>query len=88
MILRVFKILSFEPTLHHANPLDKLSASLTRVNKYWIPKYVLGNPLGSKTRVFFVSVCIGMETRLENMSSTVLDVGGSENLMGSPNTRF
>jgi hypothetical protein len=34
--------------LHHANPLDKLSASLTRVTKYWIPKYVLANPLGSK----------------------------------------
>jgi hypothetical protein len=36
--------------LHHANPLDKLSASLTRVTKYWIPKYVLANPLGSKAR--------------------------------------
>ena len=38
--------------LHHANPHDKLSASFTRVTKYWIPKYVLANPLGSKTRSF------------------------------------
>jgi hypothetical protein len=38
--------------LHHANLHDKLSASLTRVTKYWIPKYVLANPLGSRTRSF------------------------------------
>jgi hypothetical protein len=38
--------------LHHANPHDKLSTSFTRVTKYWIPKYVLANPLGSKTRSF------------------------------------
>jgi hypothetical protein len=38
--------------LHHANSHDKLSASHTRVTKYWIPKYVLANPLGSKTRSF------------------------------------
>ena len=38
--------------LHHANPHDKLSASFTRVTKYWIPKYVLANPLGSKARSF------------------------------------
>jgi hypothetical protein len=37
---------------HHANPHDKLSALLTRVTKYWIPKYVLANPLGSKARSF------------------------------------
>jgi hypothetical protein len=37
---------------HHANPHDKLSASLTRVTKYWIPMYVLANPLGSKARPF------------------------------------
>jgi hypothetical protein len=36
--------------LHHANPLNKLSSSLTRVTKYWIPKYVLANPLGSKAQ--------------------------------------
>jgi hypothetical protein len=36
--------------LHHANPLNKLSASLTCVTKYWIPKYVLANHLGSKSR--------------------------------------
>jgi hypothetical protein len=36
--------------LHHANPLDKLSASLTCMTKYWIPQYVLANPLGSKAR--------------------------------------
>jgi hypothetical protein len=36
--------------LHHSNPLDKLSASITRVTKYWIPKYVLANPLGSKVQ--------------------------------------
>jgi hypothetical protein len=38
--------------LHHANPHDKLSASFICVTKYWIPKYVLANPLGSKTRSF------------------------------------
>jgi hypothetical protein len=38
--------------LHHANSHDKLSASHTRVTKYWIPKYVLANPLGSKTWSF------------------------------------
>jgi hypothetical protein len=38
--------------LHRANSHDKLSASHTRVTKYWIPKYVLANPLGSKTRSF------------------------------------
>jgi hypothetical protein len=38
--------------LHHANPQDKLSTSFARVTKYWIPKYVLANPLGSKTRSF------------------------------------
>ena len=38
--------------LRHANPHDKLSASFTRVTKCWIPKYVLANPLGSKTRSF------------------------------------
>ena len=36
--------------LHHANPHGNLSASFTRVTKYWIPKYVLANPLGSKAR--------------------------------------
>jgi hypothetical protein len=35
--------------LHHANPHDKLSALLMRVTKYWISKYVLTNPLGSRT---------------------------------------
>jgi hypothetical protein len=29
--------------LRHANPHDTLSASFTRVTKYWIPKYVLAN---------------------------------------------
>jgi hypothetical protein len=43
--------------LHHAYSHDKLSASLTRVTKYWIPKYVLANPLGSKTR-YFSSPCV------------------------------
>jgi hypothetical protein len=38
--------------LHHANPHDRLCAPLTRVNKSWIPKYVLANPLGSKARSF------------------------------------
>ena len=38
--------------LHHANPHDKLSGSVTLATKYWIPKYVLANPLGSKTRSF------------------------------------
>jgi hypothetical protein len=38
--------------LHHADPHDKLSASFTLVTKYWIPKYVLVNPLGSKARSF------------------------------------
>jgi hypothetical protein len=38
--------------LHHANSHDKLSASHTRVTKYWIPKYVLDNPLGFKTQSF------------------------------------
>jgi hypothetical protein len=37
---------------HHANSHDKLSASHTHVTKYWIPKYVLANPLGSNTRSF------------------------------------
>jgi hypothetical protein len=37
---------------HYANSHDKLSASHTRETKYWIPKYVLANPLGSKTRSF------------------------------------
>ena len=41
--------------LYHANPHDKLSASLTRATKYWISKYVLDNPLGSKTRSFLSS---------------------------------
>ena len=36
--------------LHHANPHDKLRASFTHVTKFWIPKYMLTNPLGSKTR--------------------------------------
>lgn len=36
--------------LHHANPHDKLSASFTRVTKYWIPKHLLANPSVSKTR--------------------------------------
>ena len=38
--------------MHHANSHDKLSAPFARVTKYWIPKYVLANPLGSKTRSF------------------------------------
>jgi hypothetical protein len=37
--------------LHHANPHDKLSASFRRVTKSWVPKYMLANPSGSKTRV-------------------------------------
>ena len=36
--------------LHYANPHDKLSASFTCVTKFWISKYMLANPLGSKTR--------------------------------------
>jgi len=36
--------------LHHANPHDKLSASFTRVFKSWVPKFMLANPSGSKTR--------------------------------------
>ena len=38
--------------LHHANPHDKLRASFARVTKCWILKYVLANPLGSKTWSF------------------------------------
>jgi hypothetical protein len=34
--------------LHLANPHDKLSALC--VSKFWVPKYSLTNPLGSKTR--------------------------------------
>jgi hypothetical protein len=33
--------------LHLANPHDKLSALC--VSKFWVPKYSLSNPLGSKT---------------------------------------
>lgn len=40
--------------LHHANPHDKLSA-FTHVTKFWIPKYMLANPLGSKTRSYLSS---------------------------------
>ena len=36
--------------LHHANPYDKSSASSTRVAKSWVPKSLLANPSGSKTR--------------------------------------
>ena len=36
--------------LHHANSQEKLSASFTRVAKSWVPKYMLANPSGSKTR--------------------------------------
>ncbi|RLM73473.1 hypothetical protein C2845_PM15G04990 [Panicum miliaceum] len=36
--------------LHHANPHDKLSAPFTRVAKSWVPKSMLANPSGSKTR--------------------------------------
>ena len=48
----VWKSSHLNQHLHHANPHDKLSASFTCVTKYWIPKYVLANPLGSKTRSF------------------------------------
>ena len=46
----VFKSSHLNRHLHHANPHDKLSASFARVTKCWIPKYMLANPLGSKTR--------------------------------------
>ena len=36
--------------LQHANPHDKLSAPFTRVAKSWVPKSLLANPSGSKTR--------------------------------------
>ena len=36
--------------LHHAHLRDKLSASFTRVAKPWVPKYLLANPSGSKSR--------------------------------------
>ena len=37
--------------LHHANPHDKLSTPFMHVTKSWVPKYMLANPSGSKTRV-------------------------------------
>jgi hypothetical protein len=48
MIHRVFEnLFIFNQHLHHANSHEKLSASHTRVTKY-----LLANPLGSKTRSF------------------------------------
>ena len=38
------------PHLHHANPRIIIHASRDHVAKSWVPKYILANPSGSKTR--------------------------------------
>jgi len=36
--------------LHRANPWEKLSTPFICVAKSWVPKFMLANPSGSKTR--------------------------------------
>ena len=36
--------------LRHANPHDKLSVPFICVTKFWVPKFMLANPSGCKTR--------------------------------------
>jgi hypothetical protein len=59
--------------LHHANPHDKLSAPFMHVTKYWVPKYMLANPLGSKTRFSLSSRVYVRGRGVENMRVVELD---------------